>query len=336
MIDIVLDYGQEDRSLAERLAEALAAFGWETGTQADWFKTQHSSYNRPQCVLAIWSDAAVKREMAFIDTRDAAFRGSLVGVIVGPMDDWRRRSLPTTPVADLTTWTGDLDDPAFVKVKAAVQRLGLSPSATPPVRTHQKEARHEAPVSTRSGREASASVKSSVQEETPESAAFASARLFLCYRRDDTADAAGRLRDKLADSYGDDRVFMDIDSVPLGIDFVEHVREQISGCAAVIVMIGRRWLTLKDKRRRRRLDNEDDLVRAEIAAALTQKIPVIPVVVQNAAMPIADDLPEDIRLLARRNGIQLRPEQWRDGVERLLRELDPVMGKQRGPSRPSF
>ena len=79
-----------------------------------------------------------------------------------------------------------------------------------------------------------------------------------------------------------------------------------------------------------RLDNEDDLVRAEIAAALTQRIPVIPVVVQNAAMPIADDLPEDIRLLARRNGIQLRPEQWRDGVERLLRELDPVMGKQRG------
>ena len=71
-------------------------------------------------------------------------------------------------------------------------------------------------------------------------------------------------------------------------------------------------------------------MRAEIAAALTQKIPVIPVIVQNAAMPSADDLPENIRLLDRRNGIQLRPEQWRDGVERLLRELDPVMGKQRG------
>jgi TIR domain len=330
MIDIVLDYGEEDRSLAERLAEAFAGLGWETGTQADWFKTQHSYYNRPQCVLAIWSDAAVKREMAFIDTRDAALRGSLVGVIAGPMDDWSRRSLPAAPVADLTRWQGDLDDPAFVKVKAALQRLGLTPSAAPLVRKKPKEARRKTSVLPGSGSGASASVKSPVREETPESTASALARLFLCYRRDDTADAAGRLRDKLAGSYGDDRVFMDIDSVPLGIDFVEHVREQISGCAAVIVMIGRRWLTLKDKRRRRRLDNEDDLVRAEIAAALTQKIPVIPVVVQNASMPIADDLPEDIRLLARRNGIQLRPEQWREGVERLLRELDPVMGKQRG------
>ena len=87
---------------------------------------------------------------------------------------------------------------------------------------------------------------------------------------------------------------MDIDSVPLGIDFVDHVTQQISLCSAVIVMIGKQWLTIKDKKRRRRLDNE----------------------------PHPDDLPNDIRPLARRNGIQLRPDQWREGVERLLRELD--------------
>jgi hypothetical protein len=151
----------------------------------------------------------------------------------------------------------------------------------------------------------------------------------LCYRREDTQDAAGRLHDRLVDAYGSERVFMDIDSVPLGIDFVDHVTEQISRCSAVIVMIGKQWLTLKDKKkRRRRLDNEDDLVRAEIRAALQLKIAVIPVIVQNAPMPHADDLPEDIRTLARRNGIQLRPEQWKEGVERLLRELDGVMGRQ--------
>ena len=71
-------------------------------------------------------------------------------------------------------------------------------------------------------------------------------------------------------------------------------------------MIGKRWLTIKDRKRRRRLDSADDLVRAEIRAALQQKIPVIPVTVQNAAMPQTEDLPDDIRLLARRNGIQLR------------------------------
>jgi len=63
--------------------------------------------------------------------------------------------------------------------------------------------------------------------------------VFLCYRREDTQDAAGRLQDRLVDAYGLERVFMDIDSGPLGIDFVDHVAEQISRCSAVIVMIGR-------------------------------------------------------------------------------------------------
>jgi len=149
--------------------------------------------------------------------------------------------------------------------------------------------------------------------------------LFLCYRREDTQDAAGRLHDRLVDAYGAERVFIDIDSVPLGIDFVEHVAEQIGKCNVVIVMIGKKWHAIKDKKRRRRLDNEDDLVRAEIRAALQQKIPVIPVTVQNATMPHAEDLPDDIRLLARRNGIQLDAARWRTDVERLIKELDRVM-----------
>jgi hypothetical protein len=121
---------------------------------------------------------------------------------------------------------------------------------------------------------------------------------------------------------------MDIDSVPLGIDFVDHVQQQISSCRAVIVMIGRQWLTIQDKRGNRRLHDPEDLVRLEIAAALTQKIPVIPVLVQNAPMPDRDDLPDDLRLFTRRNGIALRHDQWREGVARLLKELDPVMGKK--------
>jgi hypothetical protein len=149
--------------------------------------------------------------------------------------------------------------------------------------------------------------------------------VFICYRRDDSQDAAGRLYDRLVGEYGSDRVFMDIDSVPLGVDFVDHVTERISQCRAVIVVIGRSWLTITDQRGRRRLDNADDLVRAEIRAALQQRIPVIPVMVQNASMPHVDDLPDDLGLLARRNGIQLRAEHWKDGVDRLVRELKAVM-----------
>ena len=154
--------------------------------------------------------------------------------------------------------------------------------------------------------------------------------LFLCYRREDSQDAAGRLHDTFVQSYGADRVFMDIDSVPLGVDFVEHVSRQIAGCAAVIVMIGKQWLKIKDKSRRRRLDNDDDLVRAEIAAALQQKIPVIPVLVQAAQMPTTQDLPDNIRPLARRNGIELSPTRWKTDVERLIKELDRVMKPSSG------
>ncbi len=118
---------------------------------------------------------------------------------------------------------------------------------------------------------------------------------------------------------------MDIDSVPLGTDFVEHVTSEIASCNAVIVVIGRRWLTSADKQGRRRLDIQEDLVRVEIAAALQRRIPVIPVLVQNASMPRPTDLPENIRDLVFYNGIKLAPEFWRTGVERLIKELDRVM-----------
>ena len=113
--------------------------------------------------------------------------------------------------------------------------------------------------------------------------------LFLCYRRDDTEDAAGRLYDRLFDAYGSDRVFMDIDSVPLGVNFVTHIKQQLQGCAAVLVMIGRGWTTMPDPQGNRRLDDPADHVRVEVATALQQGVLVIPILVQNASMPRAAD-----------------------------------------------
>jgi hypothetical protein len=151
--------------------------------------------------------------------------------------------------------------------------------------------------------------------------------LFLCYRRDDAPDAAGRLYDSLAGAFGPERVFMDIDSVPLGVNVVTHINQQLQGCAAVLVMIGRSWTASTDAGSNRRLDDPADHVRVEVATALKQNVPVIPVLVQNASMPRATDLPDDIRDLAFYNGIKLAPEFWRAGVERLIKELDRVMKK---------
>jgi hypothetical protein len=150
-------------------------------------------------------------------------------------------------------------------------------------------------------------------------------KLFLSYRREDTADAAGRLHDGLVSAFGSLTVFMDIDSVPLGADFVEHISNRIDGSAGVLVVIGRQWLSVKDNKGRQRLFNDDDFVRTEVAAALRLKVPVIPVLVQGAEMPNADELPEDIRPLTRRNGIELSAIRWHTDLERLIKELDRVM-----------
>lgn len=168
--------------------------------------------------------------------------------------------------------------------------------------------------------------RDSTTQGNPRSVDPSHAFVLISYRRGDTRVETARLHDRLAEEYGPERVFLDIHDVPLGIDFVDHVRAKIAGCSAVIVMMGTRWLTITDDRGQRRLDDPNDPVRVEVAAALQQKhIGVIPVIVQNASMPSAEDLPADIRLLARRNWIQLRPEQWDEGIASLLRGLEPTM-----------
>jgi hypothetical protein len=151
------------------------------------------------------------------------------------------------------------------------------------------------------------------------------ARIFICYRREDTQGEAGRLYDGLTKPFGEPAVFMDIDSVPLGVNFVSFISEQLQHCSAVLVMIGRNWTTITDQHGQRRLENAADHVRVEIALALKQQVPLIPVLVQNASMPHVDELPDDIRPLAFYNGLKLSPEFWRAGVERLIKELDRVM-----------
>jgi len=118
---------------------------------------------------------------------------------------------------------------------------------------------------------------------------------------------------------------MDIDSVPPGVNFVTYINQQLQGCAAVLVMIGRGWTAMTDPEGNRRLDDPADHVRVEVATALKQGVLVIPILVQNASMPRAVDLPEDIRDVAFHNAMKLTPEFWRAGVDRLIKELDRVM-----------
>lgn len=130
-------------------------------------------------------------------------------------------------------------------------------------------------------------------------------RVFVSYRRTDSLAAAGRIRDRLVSDLGGDNVYFDVESIPFGDDFRRWIREMITTCEAVVVVIGPHWLDAAD-RRGRRLDREDDWVRIEIESALERDIVTVPVCVDDATMPSADQLPESIRDLAFRNAAPVR------------------------------
>jgi hypothetical protein len=151
--------------------------------------------------------------------------------------------------------------------------------------------------------------------------------IFICYRRDDSAGHAGRLYDRLSAQFGDKQIFMDIDHIEPGEDFVKAIEDAVGSCEILIAVIGRSWLTSRDEAGRR-LDNPNDFVRLEIAAALARNVRVIPALVQGAQMPRPRDLPEDLLPLARRNAIELSDVRWKHDVGQLIDALVKTLARR--------
>jgi acetyl-CoA carboxylase biotin carboxyl carrier protein len=145
--------------------------------------------------------------------------------------------------------------------------------------------------------------------------------IFICYRRDDSSGHMGRLLDRLAGQFDKDLLFNDIGMIEPGEDFVEVIESMVGSCWMMLVIIGRQWLNIKDAEGHRRIDNPEDFVRVEIEAALARNIPIIPVLVHNAAMPRSTDLPESIAKLARRQGAELSDTRWEYDVGLLIERL---------------
>ena len=162
---------------------------------------------------------------------------------------------------------------------------------------------------------------------------MAGGAIFISYRRDDSAGEAGRLADHLAQRFGRDRVFIDIDTIAPGTDFIVELERALSTTAVVLVVIGRRWLTASDAQGRRRLDAPDDFVRREIVTALRGEARVIPVLVQNAAMPSLSELPEALRAFASRQASAIQHEEFSADAERLANAIAPLVSDRvAGPS----
>jgi hypothetical protein len=146
-------------------------------------------------------------------------------------------------------------------------------------------------------------------------------KIFISYRRQDSEDITGRIYDRLADRYGADKVFLDIDNIPLGEDFREVVARELEGATAVLAVVGPQWCG--QDHTPPRIHEANDFVRLEVAMALTKGIPVLPLFVRGAAMPQSTDLPDDLHPLCFRHGMAVRTgRDFRRDLESLNAWLD--------------
>jgi hypothetical protein len=160
-------------------------------------------------------------------------------------------------------------------------------------------------------------------------------RVFINYRREDSPGSAGRLYDHLAEEIPAEHLFMDVDAIAPGVDFVNEIEQAVKSCDVLLVIIGRSWLTAVDRQGKRRLDDPDDFVRLEIATALKHDVRLIPVLVDGATMPAVGDIPRDIQALVRRNAVEISHQRFATDSRHLAHallagEAAPKPGHERG------
>jgi TIR domain len=130
---------------------------------------------------------------------------------------------------------------------------------------------------------------------------------------------------RLEQAFPPERLFMDVDNIAPGLDFVQVLNDQVARCDVLIAVIGKNWLGVAEEAGERRLDNLEDFVRIEIESALTQKKRVIPVLVNDAKMPRSTELPEGLKPFARCNAVRLTHERFRADTQGLIKALEQVL-----------
>jgi len=152
-------------------------------------------------------------------------------------------------------------------------------------------------------------------------------KIIVSYRRSDSAATAGRIFDRLVDRYGEASVFMDIDRIPFGTDFRHHIQDALRDADILLAVVGPAWLGQKADGASR-IQDEADPVRVEIEAALRQGLTVIPVLIDNAAMPAAAELPESIRDFAYINAAPIDiGRDFRAHMDRVTRSIDAIVAR---------
>ncbi|MGH8470224.1 MAG: toll/interleukin-1 receptor domain-containing protein [Gammaproteobacteria bacterium] len=148
--------------------------------------------------------------------------------------------------------------------------------------------------------------------------------VFISYRRTDSPGYVRALMSDMRNTFGSKQVFLDMEDIGAGSDFPGIIDEAVGNCELLLAIIGPSWAEVRDEVGQRRLDDRTDFVRLEIAAALERKIPIIPVLVDNAKMPEADELPDELKLLASLQGVSLAHDRWDADILRLFAAIESV------------
>ena len=154
-------------------------------------------------------------------------------------------------------------------------------------------------------------------------------KAFISYRRQDTEGYAHSLYDRLRLNFDHRQIFMDVDDIKPGDDFVKILQKNLEDCAVLIVVIGKQWLHIKNSSGQRRLDNPDDFVRIEVATALERGIPVIPVLVHGTPMPSKAELPDNLKALSQRQAVVINGASYEFGIEQLVSAIERYFGRRR-------
>lgn len=146
--------------------------------------------------------------------------------------------------------------------------------------------------------------------------------VFISYRREDSRHAAGRLYQHLAQKFGEERVFIDVDTIAPGVDFTSAISDRVANCDALIALIGPGWLNARNDAGNRRLDTAEDFVRLELEAALARGTRIIPVLIDDTPMPRPADLPEPLKALSNRNAVRLEHTRFGADADHLVETLN--------------
>jgi TIR domain len=317
MNDIFLSFATEDRQQAAKLVAVFEQEGWAVWWDpstitpgANYAEVVMDEIGRSTVVVALWSQAA---RNSFLVT-EVLIRTPLYGLVLVLVEKVELPQLIISDVFDLSDWVWG--GPSWeTELRRLVRRVrAFIAASSPPAETR---AASDTLPQLDIGNELRLQKK---RADLPSKDGSRFRGVFISYRRDEAAAYARGLYDRLAARFGRGEIFLDLEKVGWGEDFVEAITEAAESCAVMIVLVSRQWARGAGEKA-----EEDDYVRLEVAAALGRKVRVIPILIQGAAMPAPKELPADLAPLLRRNALALSDARWERDVEDLMKTLEGLL-----------